>query len=46
MSLEHITLPLLAPRFTNWANWPLDTNVLQIYTFYLMNVHKLIKNRK
>ena len=30
ISLEHRTLPLLAPRSTNWANGPLDTNVLQI----------------
>ena len=27
-SIEHRTLPLLAPRSTNWANWSLDTIVL------------------
>ena len=41
-----MTLPLVALRSTNWANWPFDTNVLQIYIFYVMNVHKLIKKRK
>ena len=46
MSLEHTTLPLLAPRSTDWANRPLDTNVIQIKTFYLMNVPKLLKKRK
>ena len=46
MSLEHLTLPLLIPRFTNWANWPLDTNALQIYNFYSMNIRLLFKKRK
>ena len=30
MSLEHRTLQLLAPRSTDWANAPFDTNVQQI----------------
>ena len=30
MSLEHTTLPLLAPSSTNWANLPLHTNVQEI----------------
>ena len=30
MSLELMTLALLAPRSTDWANGPFDTNVLQI----------------
>ena len=42
-SVEHRTLPLLAPRSTNWANGPLDTNVEQIHIFYAMNVRKLLK---
>ena len=46
VSLEHITLPFLAPRSTDWANWPLDTNALQIYNFYAVNVCKLFKKRK
>ena len=33
MSLEHTTLPLLAPRFTYWANGLFDTNVQQINIF-------------
>ena len=45
-SIEHLTLPLVAPRSTNWANWPLDTNVLQINSLYAMNVRKLLKKRK
>ena len=35
-SIEHITLPLLALRSTNWDIGPLDTNVLQINVFYEM----------
>ena len=46
MSLEHTTLPLLAPRSTNWASGPLDTKVLQINNLYAMNVCKLLKKRK
>ena len=46
MSLEHRTLPLLVSRSTDWAIGPLDTNVLQIYIFYVMNVRKLLKKRK
>ena len=38
-----MTLPLLAPRSTYWANGPYDTNVLQINRFYAMNVRKLLK---
>ena len=38
-----MTLPLSAPRSTTWANWPLDTNVLQITSFYAMNLQKLLK---
>ena len=30
MSLEHRTLMLLTPRFTDWANSAFDTNVQQI----------------
>ena len=45
MGLEHTTLRLLAPRSTDWANWPLDTNVPQINIFYAMNVRKLLKMR-
>ena len=33
MSLEHKTLPLLAPRTTDWANGRFDTNVEQINKF-------------
>ena len=43
MSLEHSTLPLLVTRSTDWANVPLDTNVLQIKIFYATNLRKLIK---
>ena len=46
MSLEHMTLPISAPRSTNWANWPLDTNALQINSFYVMNIRLLSKKRK
>ena len=38
VSLEHRTLPLLAPRSTNWAIGLLDRNVEQINNFYTMNV--------
>ena len=44
-SLEHTTLPLLAPRSTDWASGPLHTNALQINNFYAMNVCKLLKKR-
>ena len=44
MSLEHTTLPLLAPRSTDWANGPLDRNLLQIKIFDAVNVHKLLNN--
>ena len=37
MSLEHTTLPLLAPLSTDWASEPLDRNVLQINNFYATN---------
>ena len=30
MSLEHMTLPLWATRFTDWANRSFDTNVERI----------------
>ena len=43
MSLEHTTLPLLAPRSTNWAKLPLDTNVQQINLLQAMNVRKYLK---
>ena len=43
--MEHMTLPLLAPRSTDWANGPLDTSTLQINSFYAINVRKLIKKR-
>ena len=45
MCLKHTTLSLLAPRSTDWANGPLDTNVLQIKNFYAVNVCKLLKKR-
>ena len=45
-SIEHRTLPLLAPRSTDWANWLLDTNAFQIKIFNAMNVRKLLKKRK
>ena len=38
MSFEHLTLPLLVLRSTNWANWPLDTNAFKINNFYEMNI--------
>ena len=41
-----MTLPLVAPRSTYWANGPLDTNVLQIISFYAVNVRNLFKKRK
>ena len=41
-----MTLPVLAPRSTNWANRLLYTNVLQIKIFNAMNVRKLLKKRK
>ena len=46
MRLEHTMLPWLAPRSTDWATGPFDTNVLQIKTFYVMNVRKLLKKKK
>ena len=46
MSLEHGTVPLLAPRSTDWANGPLDTNVLENNVFNAMNVCKLLKKEK
>ena len=33
MSLEHRILPLWAPRSTDWANGPFDTNVEQLNIF-------------
>ena len=33
MSLEHKTLQLLAPRYTDWTNGPFDTNVERIDIF-------------
>ena len=33
MSLEHGTVPLLAPRSTNRANGPIDTNAEEIKIF-------------
>ena len=41
-SIEHMTLPLLAPRSNDCANGALDTNVLQINTVYAMIVGKLL----
>ena len=38
ISLELTTLSLLAPRSTDWASGPLDTNALQINNFCAMNV--------
>ena len=46
ISLEHWTLPLLAPCSTNWANRPFDTKREQINNFYTMIVPKLLKKRK
>ena len=43
MSLEHMTLSLVAPRSTDWANRPFDTNVLQNNIFNAMNVRRLQK---
>ena len=45
MCLEHTTASLLAPRSTDWASGPLNTNVLQIKNFYAVNVWKLLKKR-
>ena len=45
MSLEHRTLPLSAPRSTDWASGPLDANVHQISGFYEVNIGKLLKKR-
>ena len=45
-SIEHMTLLLLAPRSTNWANWLLDTNLLQTKIFNVMILRKLLKKRK
>ena len=45
-SLEHTTLPLLAPRSTHWANGPFDPNVRRNNIFKAMNVRKLLKKRK
>ena len=44
--MEPITLPLSAPRSTDWANGPLDTNVLHINSSYAMNAGKLNKKEK
>ena len=33
MSFEHMILASLAPRSTDWANGPFDTNVKQINIF-------------
>ena len=38
MSLEHTTWALLAPRSTDWANGPLDTNVLVMYQLTLEGI--------
>ena len=46
VSLERTTLPLLAPRSTNWANVPVDTNVQQVNLFNAMNVRHLLKRTK
>ena len=46
MSLEHTTLPLLAPRSTKWANGAFDTNVAQINIFQAVSARKLLKKRK
>ena len=46
MDLEHMALPLLAPRSTDWANGLFDTYVLQINNFYAMNIRKLLRKRK
>ena len=46
MSLEHWTLPSLAPSSTNWANGPFDTNIEQINIFSAMNVRKLFEKKK
>ena len=46
MGLEHTTLPMSALCSADLANGPLDTNVLQINSFYVVNVRKLIKKRK
>ena len=46
MTLEHTTLPLLAPRSTHYANGSFDTSVLKNNYFYAMNVRKLLKKRK
>ena len=40
MSFEHMTLPLLVPRSTDWASGPLDISALQISSFCAMNVCK------
>ena len=45
MGLEQKALPLLAPCSADLASGPLDTNVLQISSFYAMNVCKLPKKR-
>ena len=45
-TIEHMTLPLVAPRSADWAKRPLDINVLQINVIYVMNVRKLLKKRK
>ena len=45
MSLEHTTLTLSAPRSTDWAIGPLDTNVLQVNNFDAVNVCKLLEKR-
>ena len=43
MSPEHTTLPLLAPRSTDWASGPLATNVLRIDNVYAVNVCNYLK---
>ena len=43
MNLQHTTLPLLAPRSTDWASGPLATNVLQINNFDAMDVWNYLK---
>ena len=45
-SLEHMTLPLLAPRSTDWANRPFDINILQNNVLNATNVRKLLEKRK
>ena len=44
-SIELMTLPLLAPRSTDWASGPLDITTHQINSFYTINACKLLKKR-